>query len=251
VLFAGAELPENLAEHAENEFGIARGEMETANQSTQLHLGNFRRARLEIAGGAERIEERAGNPLDFAGGSEAGFFRAQRGAGAARQFVQADGHSLAQIHRAVLDSRGNANQPMTMAEVLIGQANFFRAEEQGDAAGAQPLADQSCAGFERPDGLLEYAPADRGCADNEGAVGNGFRQAGEFARARQNGRGANRGTRLTKCRFERIHKTQIEKSKIAHGASGRADIERVARGDEHNAETVEFNARRQWSSTGG
>jgi hypothetical protein len=35
------------------------------------------------------------------------------------------------------------------------------------------------------------------------------------------------------------------KAKVAHGASGRANVERVARGHQDDAQMVEFNASRQ------
>ena len=39
----------------------------------------------------------------------------------------------------------------------------------------------------------------------------------------------------------RIHHPQIGKPEIAHGTGGRADVERIARGHEHHAQTAGFN----------
>ena len=57
----------------------------------------------------------------------------------AHQFVQADRHRLAQVHRDVLFARGNAHQPVAVAEVLVGQPDLLRAEQQRDAADASCL----------------------------------------------------------------------------------------------------------------
>ena len=46
------------------------------------------------------------------------------------QLVQADCNRLSQIHRPVLFARGNTEQPMAMAHVVVREAKFFGAEQQ-------------------------------------------------------------------------------------------------------------------------
>ena len=50
------------------------------------------------------------------------FFQFHASLQIAREFVQADGYGLAKIHGAVLFARGNAHEPMAVAEVFIGEA---------------------------------------------------------------------------------------------------------------------------------
>ena len=55
------------------------------------------------------------------------------GFGVADQFVEADGDGLAEVHGAMLGAGGDAQEPVAVAEIFVGQAGFFRAEEERDA----------------------------------------------------------------------------------------------------------------------
>ncbi len=48
--------------------------------------------------------------------------------GIASEFVKADGHGLAEVHGAMVFAGGDAQEPLTMAEVFIGEAALFGAE---------------------------------------------------------------------------------------------------------------------------
>ena len=58
-------------------------------------------------------------------------------------------------------------------------------------------------------------------------------------------RSANGGTRFTERYFIRVHDAQSQKPKIAHGARGRAQVERVARSYQDHAQPVEFIGKEQ------
>ena len=94
-------------------------------------------AAIEEAAEAEGFGEDGGEAFDFAGGGGRGLLqRAMEFGGGfcvADQFVEADCYGLAEIHRAMLRAGGDAQQPVAVAEIFVGQAGFFRAEEERDA----------------------------------------------------------------------------------------------------------------------
>jgi len=101
--------------------------------------------------------------------------------------------------------------------------------------------------FQTSERLLQFPVAGSGCSHDERAVGHGFGHALELFRAREKRRGSHSGTRFAKRHFVGIHHAQAEKAEIAHDASNRADVERVASAHEDDAQAVEFG----WSKQGG
>ncbi len=59
------------------------------------------------------------------------------------------------------------------------------------------------------------------------------------------GRCTDRRTRLSKSNFVRIHHSQLEKTKVAHGARGRADIEWIAGFDQHHHKAIRLGKHRK------
>jgi hypothetical protein len=88
---------------------IRRRILSTVDPSTRQHV-------FEQRGDAFEIGRRGG-------AAQVGFGDGRRRA--ADDFVQTHGDGLAQIHRPVLLTRGDAQQPVAMAHVVIGQAEFF------------------------------------------------------------------------------------------------------------------------------
>ena len=88
--------------------------------------------------------------------------------------------------------------------------------------------------------MLQVAVSGYGGADDQFAI---FDSLGDlvvlFGFGQQAG-GADGRLRFAKCGFVGIHDAQAHDSKIAHGAGGGSDVERVARGYQHYAETVEL-----------
>ncbi len=163
----------------------------------------------------------------------------------ARKFVQADCHCLAQIHGDLLGAGGNAHQPVTVAEILVGEAALFRTEQQGDAARAQLVADKAGARRQSSQRLFRLPVTARGGADDECAVGHRLRDTVECFGASQQPGCAYRRPRLAERQFVRLHQAQVTESEIAHGSGGRADVQRIARGYQHYAQAVEFVRNKQ------
>jgi len=80
----------------------------------------------------------------------------------------------------------------------------------------------------------------RGSHD-ERAIGDRIGDGFELFGARQQRRRADGGTRLAKRGLVGIHDAQVAETEIAHGTGGCADIQRVARGNEHDAQAVELS----------
>jgi len=92
---------------------------------------------------------------------------------------------------------------------------------------------------------MEMASADRGGADDERAVGDGVFDGFELLGAREHGRSADGGAGLPKRGRIGLYDAQMAEAEIAHGASGGADVERVARLDEDDAQAVGFSGAEQ------
>src|SRR5271157_4359757 len=94
--------------------------------------------------------------------------------------------------------------------------------------------------FQASKRVLRFAMTDRGGSDHEAAVHDGFGDALVLLRLGQQGRGADGGARLAKCYFIRVHDPQAREAEVAHGASRRAEVERIARRDQYNAQIAEL-----------
>ncbi len=80
----------------------------------------------------------------------------------------------------------------------------------------------------------------RGGSDNEDAVGHRVSQGCELLRIREHTGGrANGGTGFTKRRPKRTHHAQMQYAEVAHGSGSRAQVERVSRSDQDDAQPVE------------
>jgi hypothetical protein len=101
-------------------------------------------------------------------------------------------------------------------------------------------ANERRASFEAMDGVLQVTMPDRGGADNERAIGDGFGDGGEFFGAGEYGCGADGGASAFESDVVGIDDAEMKKSEVAHGSGGSADVKRVAGVDEDDAEAVEF-----------
>lgn len=135
---------------------------------------------------------------------------------------------------------------MAVAEIFVGEAALFGAEEEGNVAGDEAFADEGRGLLQAFDGMLGFAAAEGGGADDEGAVADGFSKGLEFFGAGEEGRGADGGTGFAESEFVGVDDAEVEEAEIAHGAGGGADVERVARGYEDEVEMVEL----RWSGQG-
>jgi hypothetical protein len=84
--------------------------------------------------------------------------------------------------------------------------------------------------------MLQSAMSEGCGAYHQRAVGDGRGDAREFAGRSQQRRGADSRTGLAKGHVIWIHDAQIGESEVGHGARRRADIQWIARGDQHDRE---------------
>ena len=125
------------------------------------------------------------------------------------------------------------------------RSELFRTEQERDIARSEALANRSRAILQATDGVTQCAASHGSGSDNQRAISDGLRNVLEFLRVRKQRRGTDRGTCLTKGRIVGVHDAQMQETEVAHGASGRANVERVACGHQHDAQTVEFSVSRQ------
>jgi hypothetical protein len=90
------------------------------------------------------------------------------------------------------------------------------------------------------DGVLRVAAAHGGGADDESAVRDSFGETLELFGAGEKRRGTHGRACFTKSQFVGIDDTKMEEAEVAHGAGGGADVERIARVDEDDAQVVEL-----------
>jgi hypothetical protein len=248
--FAGTEFPENLTEDPEGELGIGGGEVQATDEAADFLFGGgggplflgVARARFQVAAGPEGFEQERSEAFELGGGRGEVFLRFRNGLRNARQLVQADGYRLAKVHGAMLFARGNAQQPVAVAEIFIRKTALFGTEKKGDSAGRKAFEDEGRGFFEAPDGVLQLTGAHGRGSDDQRAILHSFGDGLELFGLGEQRLGADGGTRLPKCQLVRVHHTKMEKAKVAHGACGSADIEGIARVDEDDAQAVGFGA---------
>src|SRR5579862_766022 len=122
--------------------------MQTPHQTAYSLLRFGHAAPVEIAAGVQRLEQHLGDALDLSGRSERRLLRLPRTFRVANEFVEANSHRLTQVHGNILFAGGDADQPVTVTQIVIREAELFRTEQERDAARRQPLADQARATFE-------------------------------------------------------------------------------------------------------
>ena len=156
------------------------------------------------------------------------------------EFVETDGDGLAEVHGAVLFAGGDAYEPMAVAEVFIREPALLRAEEQGDTVSSEMLAEVMRGLIEAAHRVLQLTKA-YGCGPyNESAIFDGFSKRLKLLGFGKQGRSADRGARLAKSEFVGVHDTKVEEAKVAHRAGGGTDVERIARGNEHDSQAIGF-----------
>ena len=96
----------------------------------------------------------------------------------------------------MLFARGDAQEPMAVAEVFVGEAALLRTKEEPDGAGRKAFADERSGLLKAPDRVPQLTKADGRGSDDERAVRNGFGQGVELFGAGEQRGGADRGARL-------------------------------------------------------
>ena len=83
------------------------------------------RTRFQVATGSEGVEQERRETLEIGGGGGDKFVRFRDGSGIPREFVQADGYGLAEVHGPMLFARGDTQEPVAVAEVFIRKTTFL------------------------------------------------------------------------------------------------------------------------------
>jgi len=99
--------------------------------------------------------------------------------------------------------------------------------------------------FQALERMLQVTVADGGSSNDQRTVRNRFGHGLVFFGGRQHGCGADGRTSIAKGHVVWIYHPQMLKSEVAHGSSGRADVERIARVHQDDAQMIEFGWYRQ------
>ena len=242
-----------MAEDPEGKFGIRGREVQAADEAPNFFIDGSGGARFlrpaelrfQIAAGAKGVEQEPSKTLEICGRGGEMFFLFRDSLGIAGEFVEADGHSLAQIHGAVLFACRNAQEPMAVAEVRIRKAALLRAKKKGNATGGKAFADEGSGLLKAADRVLQLTLPNGSGSNNEVAILDGFSEGLELSGTHEQRRGADGGTRFSKSQLVGVHHTKMEEAKVAHGSGGGADVEGIPRFDEDDAQVIEFGVRRQ------
>ena len=215
---------------------------------------------FQIAAGAECVKQECGKPLEVGGAGGGMFLRFHGGLWIAREFVEAHGYSLAEVHRTMLFARGNAQEPMAVAEVFVRKTTLLRTKKQSNTAAGELLAKKTGSLIQAPDRVLQLTLANGSSSDNECAIDDRFRDGFEFRSLRKQRHCPDSGTRLAKSQLIRVHYAEMEEPEVAHGASRCANVEGIPWSDKNDTQTVgmgvgkhgdEFTAGKKQRDTAG
>ena len=142
--------------------------------------------------------------------------------------------------------RGNLDKVMTEREVFAGEAAFFGTEDEGDTALVGEFGlDEWREVWQRNDWLFGFAVSKCPSAEDKGAIGDGFAEGIGFAGGLEQVFGADGGLSFAPVWLVGVNDSEMGEAEVGHGASGRSNIERVARRDEDDGEPGEMGLGRQ------
>lgn len=192
---------------------------------------------IEVAALLEGVEQAFEKALLLLDGGKLGKSDGRFGwLGIADQLIEGDGDGLAEIHGAVFGTRGDAEEPLAMAEFVIAEAELFRTEDEGDGSGGECLAEARGSLLEGKEREAELAVVIAGSADHQTAVAEGFGQGGVLLGRFKDGTGFDSGFRLAEGDLIGVDDAEIEEAEIAHGPCGGADVQRIARIHQHHTQ---------------
>jgi hypothetical protein len=251
-------VPEDLAEDAHPGDGLTVGRAELQGELADEGFGGVGGKAAGVAGGLEDVEEKVGEALAIVGGGGClvecgdvdGVLEAIAG-----ELIEADGDGLAEVHGEMADGfglgcgggeEGDGGEEMAVAELVVGEASFFGAEEESDVVmGGEGGEDLWGGLLEGEDGLGELSDANGGGADDEGGVGDGCGQGVKAASVLEDGAGGDGGAGGVKLAVELggfkgsgevVDEVEVREAEVVESAGGGADVERVARANEDGGE---------------
>src|SRR5581483_8211172 len=157
-----------------------------------------------------------------------------------RHLVQADGDCLAQVHRWMLIPGGYAQQPMTIAHIVVGEPILLRAEQEGHFLRWKPLPNYSGCNRQGPQGMLQVAIARGRRPHNQVAIGYSTRDTLVLHCILQQSRRSHGRASFPKSDVVRVYNPQLEETKVAHGASRRPNVQGIAARNQNDAEMIEL-----------
>lgn len=238
--------PEDAAEEAKHAADIFFRQGEAAQEQSNV-------AAVCLAHGRGRIVASRHCPLDEASqqfepagsggthGARCGLFRGVlvRGQCSRGQLVEADSDGLAQVHGGLVGVGGDLDEEVAVGEVFAGEAVFFPTEDKGNAACAGEFAlDDGSEIGEGYDGLLGLAMGEGSGAKDEGAAGDGLCEVLRTFCLLEQFERPDGGFRFQPIGCEGGDDGEMREAEVGHGAGGRADVERVARGDQDDFDAV-------------
>src|ERR1035441_4754150 len=234
-----AEFPEYLAQHAEDHGDVAGWDFQAADEAAHFFVGGSSGNGVYVAASVQRLEQPRRDLFGFGRGGGADLARPGRsGLGIARHLVEAKGDRLTEVHGEVLADGGDADEPVTVAQVLVGEAELFAAEDQRYGCGGQFAQHEPGAILQAANGVLQLAMSHAGSADHQAAIGDRVGQSGKFLRLLKQRRGADGGAGLTEGHIVGANHGEAREAEVGHGAGGGTDVERVARRHQDYAQVV-------------
>lgn len=85
--------------------------------------------RFQITAEMDGIEQERGEALEVGSRGSGVLLRLRRSLRTSREFVEANGYGLAEVHGAMLFACGDAQEPMAMAESFIRKTPLLRSEK--------------------------------------------------------------------------------------------------------------------------
>jgi len=162
-----------------------------------------------------------------------------RARNARAELIKTDSDGLAEIHRRLLWIGRDYGEYVAVREIFQGQAAFLRAEDESDVAAAGKLfLDEGRQFRQRNHRLLGLSVVERGCADDERAIGYRVGQGLSVAGILEKVRGANGRFRLAPMGLVGSNHGEAPETEVGHGPRRRSYIEGIARGDEDDVEAV-------------
>jgi hypothetical protein len=237
--------PDNLAQHAEPDFGVLGLQTETTDETAHLRLRQRRGLRIQIAARPESSQQNGCDAFDILRGSKLRFRQFRKRPAVSGKLVQAHGDRLSKVHRWVVFPRRNVDEPIAVAERLVGKTHLFRTEQKGDTVAGEFFVDQASALLQWAEGVTHIPASDRRGSDDQTAIRYSCGHFFVFLGAGEQLRGTHSRPRLPKPNFVRIHDPQAQESEVAHGTSCRSQVERIARGDQDDTQVIEFCRHRQ------
>jgi hypothetical protein len=135
------------------------------------------------------------------------------------------------------------HKPVTVAEVFIGEPEFFGTKQERDIVGMslvrlKPFPYKRAPFLQRLQHVPQIAVAHGSGSHNQGAVRHSLRYGGALLGASQQFCSAYSGPRFSKCNLKRIYNPESAEAEIAHGARSRSNIQRIACVHQDNAKAI-------------